>query len=51
MPRKTIGTEKAERINVFLPPDLLDKVKEDAKNKGLTVSSWIRMLVTEKMKN
>lgn len=42
-PRKTIGAEKAERINVFLPPDSLEKLKAKAEEKGLTVSALIRM--------
>lgn len=46
-PRKTIGEQKAERINIFLPPEVLDKVKKEAEKKGLTVSALIRMIVIE----
>jgi predicted DNA binding CopG/RHH family protein len=34
-----------ERINVFLPPDVLKEVKEEAENCGLNVSAYVRMLI------
>jgi predicted DNA binding CopG/RHH family protein len=39
--------EETQRINVFLPLEILDKVKAEAKIKGTTVSGLIRMIVME----
>ena len=39
--------EDTQRINVFLPLDVLDKVKNEAKIKGTTVSGLVRMIVME----
>ncbi len=46
-PKKTIGADKAERINIFLPPEILEQIKSEAKDKGLNVSALIRMIVIE----
>jgi len=37
----------SERINVFFPKDILDKLKTLAEEKGTTVSGLIRMIVME----
>lgn len=39
--------ENTERINIFLPPDILQKLKEESSKKGTTVSGLIRMLIFE----
>ena len=39
--------EDTQRINVFLPLEILDKVKSEAKIKGTTVSGLVRMIVME----
>lgn len=46
-PRKPIGDNKAERIYIFLPPEILGEVKKEADSKGLSVSALIRMVVME----
>lgn len=35
---------------IRISKELLDKVKISAKNDGLTVSAWIRLSITEKLK-
>ena len=42
--------ENTERINVFLPLDALERLKNIASEKGMTVSGFIRMLVLEYLK-
>lgn len=37
----------SERINVFFPPDVLQKLKALAEAKGTTVSGLVRMIVLE----
>lgn len=48
-PHKTIGAEKASRINVFFPPEILEKIQAIATSKGLSVSAYIRMVITEEV--
>jgi len=40
--------ENARRVNVFLPPDLHDDLKDEAKGKGINVSALIRMILLER---
>ncbi len=37
----------SERINVFFSPEVLDKLKTLASEKGTTVSGLVRMIVLE----
>lgn len=37
----------SERINVFFSPDILQKLKALAEEKGTTVSGLVRMIVLE----
>lgn len=39
--------ENSERINVFLPPDILEKIKEIAQKKRSNVSAVIREILAE----
>lgn len=39
--------ENTERINVFLSPEMLDMLKKEALDKGMTVSGLVRMIVHE----
>jgi predicted DNA binding CopG/RHH family protein len=39
-----------ERINIFLPPKLLEELKEEAKEKGINVSALIRMILLDRNK-
>ena len=39
--------QNTERTYVFLPPDILKSLKEEADGKGTTVSGLIRMIVLE----
>lgn len=41
-PRKT---EFTERINVFLTPEQLEQIRDEADRFGLTVSAYVRMVV------
>ena len=43
--------ENTEKISVLLPPDVLQKVIEDAAEKGMKVSGMIRMIVMEYYKS
>ena len=43
-PRKK---ENSERINVFLPPDLLEELKKIAQKKRSNVSAVIREIIAE----
>lgn len=38
-----------ERINVFFSPSQLEQIKTIAENMGISVSSYIRMVVIEKI--
>lgn len=40
--------QNTERINVFLPPELLEELQEEADNKGTNVSALIRMILMER---
>ena len=40
-----------ERVSIFLPPQLLQDLKEEAKEKGINVSSLIRMILLDRKKN
>lgn len=42
--------ENTERINVFLSPAVLDQLKQEAAERGMTVSGLVRMIVMEWMK-
>ena len=56
LPRKEVVTisprdvENSERINVFLSPEALNQLKGEAKEKGMTVSGIVRMIVLEHLK-
>lgn len=39
--------ENTERITVFFPAEALEKMKEEAKRRGMTVSGYIRFAVLE----
>lgn len=39
--------ENTERITVFFPADALDKMKQEAKRRGMTVSGYVRFAVLE----
>lgn len=39
--------ENTQRINVFFTPEMLEKLKIEAKERGLTVSALVRMIVFE----
>jgi len=39
-----------ERISIFLPPQLLEELKQEAKEKGINVSSLIRMILLDRSK-
>lgn len=39
--------ENSERINVFFSPAILDRLKREAANRGMTVSGLVRMIVME----
>lgn len=40
--------QNSERINVFLPEDLLNDLKKEAEKKGTNVSALIRMILLER---
>lgn len=40
--------QNTQRINVFLPPELLEELKQEADNKGTNVSALIRMILMER---
>lgn len=42
--------ENTCRINVFIAPDMLEKLKLEASEKGTTVSGLIRMLLIDHTK-
>ena len=42
--------ENTERVSTFIPSELLDVVKKKAKQKGMTISGYIRMLIIEDAK-
>ncbi len=42
--------ENTERINVFFSSEILEKIKSLAKEKGMTVSGFIRFVVLEYLK-
>lgn len=42
--------ENTCRINVFITPDMLEKLKLEASEKGTTVSGLIRMLLIDHTK-
>lgn len=37
--------ENTERVSTFIPKELLNKLKERAAQKGMTVSGYIRLLI------
>ncbi len=39
--------ENTERISTFIPREMVDFLKKEAANKGLNLSSWIRMILNE----
>jgi hypothetical protein len=42
--------ENSERINVFFSPAVLDRLKHEAAERGMTVSGLVRMVVLEWLK-
>ena len=42
--------ENTERINVFFSPAVLDRLKQEASERGMTVSGLVRMIVMEWLK-
>lgn len=42
--------ENSERINVFFSPAVLDRLKREAAERGMTVSGLVRMVVLEWLK-
>lgn len=36
-----------ERVNVFFSEDVLNRIKEEAEKKGMTVSGYVRYVVLE----
>ena len=36
--------DNTERVNVFFSEDILSKLREEAKKKGMTVSGLVRMI-------
>lgn len=40
--------QNTQRINIFLPPDLLESLKNEANKKGTNVSSLVRMILLER---
>lgn len=42
--------ENTERISTFISTELLDAAKKKAKQKGMTISGYIRMLIIEDTK-
>lgn len=42
--------ENSERINVFFSPAVLDRLKQEAAERGMTVSGLVRMIVMEWLK-
>ena len=42
--------ENTERINIFLSPKILEKLKSLASEKGMTVSGFIRLIILEYLK-
>ncbi len=41
--------ENTTRINVFFTPEVLDKLKLEAKKNGLSVSGYVRMVVIQRL--
>ena len=41
----------SERTNVFFSPDIMDKLRQIAQEKGTSVSGLIRMIVLEYLAN
>lgn len=39
-----------EKVSIFLPPELLKDLKEEAEAKGINVSALIRMILLERKK-
>ena len=42
--------ENTERINIFLSPKIVEKLKLSASEKGMTVSGFIRLIILEYFK-
>ncbi len=42
--------ENTERINIFLSPQIVEKLKSLASEKGMTVSGFIRLIILEYLK-
>lgn len=40
--------QNTQRINVFLPPELLEELQQEADLKGTNVSALIRMILMER---
>lgn len=41
--------ENTTRVNVFFTPEVLEKLKLEAKKNGLSVSGYIRMIVIQRL--
>ena len=41
--------ENTSRVNVFFMPEILEKLKFEAKKNGLSVSGYIRMIVIQRL--
>ena len=44
------SSENTERINVFFSTVVLDRMKQEASERGMTVSGLVRMIVMEWLK-
>ena len=42
--------ENTERISTFVSKEVLEKLKQQAKSKGMSVSGYIRLLIIEATK-
>lgn len=42
--------ENTERLNIFLSPQIVEKLKSLASEKGMTVSGLVRLIILEYLK-
>ena len=42
--------ENSERVNTFVTPEVLEKLKQIAQSKGMSVSGLIRMIILDYIK-
>jgi len=45
------SVKNTERVSIFLPPDILQSLKDEAEQKGTNVSSLIRMILIDRKNN